>query len=139
MQEGNCQEGKMSRLGWRNLVKAFKERTGWNHDKNQLLARYRQLKIFHTCLIELKSSTGGARAGGGYKARKDVWDHYTKVSILAQYLNFLCLKSLVLHVMPLKLIGVYITSTEAEGGGALEVRGAKLGFFAARHVQGRCH
>ena len=80
-----------------------------------------------------------AEQGGSYKARKDVWDHYTKVSILAQYLRFLCLTSLVLHVMPLKLIGVYITSTEAEGGGALEVRGAKLGFFAARHVQGRCH
>ena len=139
MQQGNCSQGKLSPLGWRNLIKRFEERTGWKHDKEQLKNRYRQLKTFYSTMILLQSSTGGGRAGGGYKARKDVWEHYNKVSILAQYLNFLCLKSLVLHVMPLKLIGVYITSTEAEGGGALEVRGAKLGFFAARHVQGRCH
>lgn len=78
MQEGNCSQGKMSPLGWRNLVKRFHERTGWKHDKGHLLARYRQLKTFYTCLTVLQSGTGGGRAGGGYQASNYVWDHFSK-------------------------------------------------------------
>lgn len=67
----------MSRIGWRNLIKCFKERMGWKHDKAQLQARYRQLKTFHTCLNKLKSGTGGGRSRGSYKATKNFWDHFT--------------------------------------------------------------
>ncbi|KAG2562213.1 hypothetical protein PVAP13_8KG333000 [Panicum virgatum] len=76
MQQGNYSQGKLSPLGWRNLIKRFKERTGWKHDKEQLKNMYRQLKTFYSAMTVLQSSTGGSRAGGGYKVRPYIWEHF---------------------------------------------------------------
>ncbi|KAG2628208.1 uncharacterized protein LOC120699009 isoform X9 [Panicum virgatum] len=78
-QKGNCLQGKMSAIGWCNMVAAFKERMGWAHSKNQLHTRYRQLKKYYGVLKILKRGTGGGRRKhGGFKAAPDIWDALKK-------------------------------------------------------------
>ena len=70
------------------MIKHFEERTGWKHDKDQLKNRYRQLKIFYSAMTVLQRSTRGGRAGGGYKARKHIWDHFIHVRLRLPALPF---------------------------------------------------
>jgi hypothetical protein len=78
--KGNCAEGKMNTTGWNNMVKGFKERTGWSHSKDQLKYRCTTLKKWYNGLKKLQSCSGSGRnEGGGFKAAKHVWDDLKKV------------------------------------------------------------